>query len=39
MISAWGTFIPLDVMAGVPIRIPLVTKGLLVSKGIEFLFT
>ena len=32
-------FIPRVVRAGVPIRIPDVTNGLLVSKGTVFLFT
>jgi len=33
------SFIPLDVTAGVPIRIPLVINGLWVSNGTAFLFT
>ena len=34
-----GSFIPREVTAGVPRRMPLVTKGLRLSKGMPFLLT
>src|SRR6476620_1568894 len=37
-VSISFSFIPLVVIAGTPIRIPEVTKGLLSSKGTAFLF-